>query len=194
MAETREIVITIRNEGQGGATGGSGQGGQIVTASSGTQSAAQTGFAEWSGGQSGIEGGAGEALRLTAWAALGAHIAKMAAEIAVQAVDYGLTRRFALADDYRAQSTYNAAKAGASYGARMMGYATAFAAGIASQNYVGAAASLVAAGVDTVRQQVTFQQAVQSQNDSIRVAQYQVDFGRQAVGYSLISEGRGTDR
>lgn len=193
MAETREIVITIRNEGQG-PSAGSGQGGQIVTASSGTQAATQTGTASPTPAQSGIEGGAGEALRLTAWAALGAHIAKMAAEIAVQAADYGLSRRFALADDYRAQSAYNAAKAGISYGTAMMGYAAAFAAGIASQNYVGAAAALIGAGVATVRQQMTFQQSVQRQNDEIRISQYQVDFGRQAIGYSLISEGRGTDR
>lgn len=172
MADTREIVVTIRNEGGGG-------GQTVVPGSPGKPDDSASGKTANKTADA-VSDAALERQQamITIAVQLGERALKQAANTVVQNADFLIERSYYLKDDYIGQRTYNEAKAA------ITGIAQD-AASIASWSSLGPAGLAVGALLTVGSRAIGFAKNVDAQNLRLKQMDATLQFGRQRAGFSL---------
>lgn len=181
MADTREIVITIRNaqaaakEGEAGSPGK--PDGSVTQATADRR------------GQSSVsdDANARQQAMTTVMVQLGERALKQAASAALNAADWAITRSFYLKDDYIGQRRYAEAKQTISAMAQDV-------ASIASWASLGPIGLAVGTAVTIANRAASYYKSMDAQSLQLKQMEATLGFNRQRAGYSLSSGSVGEEQ
>lgn len=175
MADTREIVITIRNAqatAQEGEAGSPGKPDASVTQTAQATKAGQSSVSD--------EANSRQQAMTTVMVQLGERALKQAASAALSAADWAITRSFYLRDDYIGQRNYAEAK-------QTISAVASDIASIASWASLGPVGIAVGTAMTIGNRIFSYYKSMDAQSLQIKQMDATLDFNRQRAGYSLSS-------
>lgn len=184
MADTREVVVTIRSQSLGG-----GQPAGSPASSNATQGPQAPEVGE--GNSVSTEAQTKSQAMTTIAVQLGEKALHEAVQFSLSEIDYHIQRSFYLKDDYIGQRNYSIAKAQITNAA-----SSAFALGAAlmTGNPVAIGMTVIAQGVKAIRNITEYVHAVEMQDLQIKQLDANLQFNRTRAGYSLTAGSIGENR
>lgn len=184
MAETREVVVTIRSQSLGG-----GQPAGSPASSNATQGPQAPEVGE--GNSVSTEAQTKSQAMTTIAVQLAESVIQKTVQVAIGEIDYRIQRGFYLKDDYIGQRNYQIAKAQVASAAQ---FAVSSAAMLATMGAAALPMIAVSAVMTVTKNALQYNHAIEEQDYQIRQLDANLQFNRTRAGYSLTSGSIGENR